>query len=68
MNTSFTKNQLRRWANIFDNAGQVLLATVVLPPFISEVENKNNPVLLLGIILTLGSWWLSLRIERKIDQ
>lgn len=65
---TFTKNQLQRLANILDNAGQVFLATVVLTPFISTVESRDNYVILLGIILTLGSWWLSLRIERKIDK
>lgn len=60
----FTKQQLQRLANIFDNAGQVLLGTSVLTPLIFGVEKENKIVVLFGIMITLLMWWISLRIER----
>lgn len=67
MKHEFTREQLKRLANILDNAGQVFLATVVIAQLISGLENKNYLVIILGIIFTISCWWLSLRIERKIS-
>ena len=62
----FTKNQVIRLANIFDNIGQVCLATVVLPPLLSgQIDTFDPKVLVLsGGVTTLIVWWISLRLER----
>lgn len=61
----FTSNQLKRSANILDNAGQVFLATLVLAPLISG-RSISKSMLFLGIGATIFVWWVSLYIERRI--
>jgi hypothetical protein len=58
----FMNSQLKRLSNIFDNAGQVLLGTLVLSPVLSTPEAS---LVLLGISMTvLYSGFLSLKLER----
>lgn len=57
----FTSSQLKRFSNIFDNAGQVLFGTLVLSPLLSV---PNVLLVLLGIAMTLSAWWISLKFER----
>ena len=64
MQLVFTKSQIQRMANIFDNAGQVCLATAVLTPLISNIERGKLIVVLLGLLATIALWWLSLKFER----
>ena len=62
---NFTTSQLKRFSNIFDNAGQVLLGTVVITPVLNPKPPLGSiGVALLGSCLTLFAWWISLRIER----
>lgn len=61
----FTINQLNRLSNIFDNAGQVIFAIVVLSPLIAGFKQANWLVETCGIIATIGSWLISIRIARK---
>jgi len=49
MQLVFTKSQIQRMANIFDNAGQVCLATAVLTPLISNVERGKLIVVIIKI-------------------
>ena len=67
MNLVFTKDQLLRIANIFDNAGQVFLGTSVLTPLIFGVEKDNKLVILFGLLGAFLCWWVSLRIERILS-
>jgi len=61
----FTRSQILRLANIFDNAGQVLLATVVLPQLLSREPYISDPKrTTMGIVSTIAAWWVSLRFER----
>ena len=61
----FTRNQIRRFSNIFDNAGQVFLGSLVLSPLFDFSSSKDiAPFILGGTVLTFFLWWLSLRLER----
>ncbi|MBI2641526.1 hypothetical protein HYW87_02920 [Candidatus Roizmanbacteria bacterium] len=68
MKLLFTKEQLQRLANIFDNAGQIFFGTSVLTPIIFGVEKDNKLVVILGLVGMLFCWWVSLRIERLISK
>jgi len=57
------QGQLQRLANIFDNVGQVVLASVVLPGVLS-IERFDLRFATIGTLAMLISWWLSLRLER----
>jgi len=59
----FTQDQLKRFANIFDNLGQVVIASIVLP-FLVNADKVRVDLVLLGSIAALSVWWTSLRIER----
>jgi hypothetical protein len=56
----FTPAQIERFANIFDNAGQVFLAVMVLTPIVQGFDNANIPVIILGLIDTTLCWGLSI--------
>jgi len=59
----FTPSQLERFSNIFDNAGQVFLAVMVLTPLV-----EGNPwVLALGVLDMLACWTGSIILSRKKD-
>ena len=61
----FTVNQLERLSNISDNAGQVVLAVVVLTPMISGIEKVNVFVILSGVVVTIFCWLLSVWFAGK---
>jgi hypothetical protein len=50
---NFTPAQIEQFANIFDNAGQVFLAVMVLTPVEQGIDKTNSLVLVLGILDTL---------------
>jgi hypothetical protein len=61
----FTPLQIKRFSNIFDNAGQVFLGSLVIGPIVSPSAFKDLiPVMSAGISLTFFLWWVSLRLER----
>lgn len=62
-----TENQIKRLANIFDNAGQVALGVVVLSPIISGFDRVNVFVVLSGIVGISVCWALSLFFERRAE-
>lgn len=64
----FTKKQIGRAANILDNAGQVFVATLVLPLLTINADTPGTYVLPIGVILATLCWWISLRLERRISQ
>ena len=66
MGGAFTRDQLKRWANIFDNAGQVFLASAAVPSLLESTTGSLNPklVVLAGASGTVLFWWISLKLER----
>ena len=63
----FTPAQIERFANIFDNAGQVFLAVMVLTPVIQGIDNSNILVLVFGIIDMLLCWGTSIILAKRKD-
>jgi len=62
----FTKPQLKRLSNIFDNAGQVMLGYLVLDPIISTSGfTKVFVTTSFGILITVSFWLISLILERN---
>ena len=64
----FTPAQIERFANIFDNAGQVFLAVMVLTPIVQGFDNANIPVIILGLIDTALCWGLSIILAKRKDK
>ena len=61
----FTASQLERFANIFDNAGQVALGVMVLTPLVQGIDKTNIWVILLGAIDVIACWTGSIILARK---
>lgn len=59
-----TENQLGRMSNIFDNAGQVTLGSVVVPYLLKWEEGS---VIYVGIAVTISLWLVSLSIEKVLN-
>ena len=64
----FTPAQIERFANIFDNAGQVFLAVMVLTPVVQGIDKTNSLVLVLGIIDTLLCWSVSIILAKRKEK
>jgi hypothetical protein len=64
----FTPAQIERFANIFDNAGQVFLAVMVLTPIVQGFDNANIPVIILCLIDTTLCWGLSIILAKRKDK
>jgi len=63
----FTNPQLKRLSNILDNAGQVVLGSLVLAPLMgSEGSITLIGVASLGSFLVILLWGLSLSLERPV--
>ena len=60
--------QIERFANIFDNAGQVFLAVMVLTPIVQGIDNANILVIVSGILDTALCWGLSLILAKRKDK
>ena len=61
-----TLKQTERLANIFDNAGQVFLAVVVLSPLIqSRITIVNPQVAISGIIAVVVCWVTSVLLSSR---
>lgn len=59
----FTKEQLKMLASIVADAGQVFLASIVVPFFVN-VDRISFYVLLSGLALTITCWIMSVRIAK----
>lgn len=59
----FTIDQVKRLANILDNAGQVIFASVIIPLIFGTVDFTVFGMLLWILAMAL-CWWISLRLER----
>lgn len=63
-----TKSQLSRLSNITDNAGQVVLAVIVLgKTFTGGLDKSDWPVVVSGIVGTAILWLFSLWFAKKGD-
>jgi hypothetical protein len=60
----FTPAQLERFANIFDNAGQVALGIMVLAHVVQGIDKTNLLVLILGAIDVTACWTGSIILSR----
>lgn len=60
----FSNLQKKRLSNILDNAGQVLLGTLIINPLLDSESNKQLVyITLVGLSLTIFAWVLSLKLE-----
>jgi hypothetical protein len=64
----FTIEELQRFANIFDNAGQVFLGVTVLSPLVAGLDTTDPRLVFLGVITTILSWFLSWRLTKEACQ
>jgi len=64
----FTNSQIERLANIFDNAGQVFLAVMVLAQIVQGIDKSNVLVLVFGIIDMLLCWTVSIILAKRKDK
>jgi len=64
----FTPSQIERLANIFDNAGQVFLAVMVLAQVVQGIDKSNVLVLVFGIIDMLLCWMVSIILAKRKDK
>jgi len=64
----FTPSQIERLANIFDNAGQVFLAVMVLAQVVQGIDKSNELVLVFGIIDMLLCWTVSIILAKRKDR
>ena len=64
----FTPSQIERFANIFDNAGQVFLAVMVLAQVVQGIDKSNELVLVFGIIDMLLCWTVSIILAKRKDR
>lgn len=68
MYISFLREELLRFANIFDNAGQVFLGGLVIAPFFSGIDFNKALVIPFGMLLTLGCWFFSWWLTREANK
>lgn len=60
---TFTADQIKRLANILDNAGQVVFASAIIPFLVSDFDFSFAKMIPRTIAMIL-CWWISLRLER----
>jgi hypothetical protein len=66
-NREFTPAQIERFANIFDNAGQVFLAVIVLTQVVQGIDNADRLVLIFGVLDTILCWTVSIILAKRKD-
>jgi hypothetical protein len=67
-NREFTPAQIERFANIFDNAGQVFLAVMVLTPVVQGIDKADILVLIFGVLDMLLCWTVSVILAKRKDK
>ncbi len=60
--------EILRFANILDNAGQVFLGVMVLTPLVAGLDERGAFVILLGLLGALFSWFFSWWLTRKAGE
>ena len=66
--SKLTSEEILRFANILDNAGQVFLGVMVLAPLVAGLDERGAFVVLLGLVGTTGSWFFSWWLTRKVGE
>jgi hypothetical protein len=64
----FNTAQLDRLSNIFDNAGQVFLAVMVLTQIVQGIDKSNILVLIFSVVDMLLCWTVSIILARRKDK
>ena len=64
----FTPAQIERFSNIFDNAGQVFLAVMILTQVVQGIDKSNVLVLVFGVIDMLLYWTVSIILAKRRDK
>lgn len=62
---ALTEKQLDRFSNILDNAGQVMLGSIVFSQILLGFDKVNLFTILLGIVGVILCWTVSIAIARK---
>ncbi|KKP47488.1 MAG: hypothetical protein UR39_C0004G0042 [Candidatus Woesebacteria bacterium GW2011_GWA1_33_30] len=60
---TFTADQIKRLSNILDNAGQVILASAIIPLLLGNIDFSLKQMLP-WITTMILFWWICLRLER----
>ena len=61
----FTVEELLRFANIADNAGQIFLGVMVLTPLATGLDKTSQPMLFSGTGGTSLAWFISWLLTKK---
>ena len=64
MQIELSAKQFSRLANIMDNAGQIVMGTIVLNPIIIGAKNIDYVIIFSGILTTISLWIISLILEK----
>lgn len=64
--SKLTSEEILRFANILDNAGQVFLGVMVLAPLVTGLDEREAFVVLLGLLGAVSSWFFSWWLTRKV--
>jgi len=65
-NFKLTSAQISRLSNIMDNAGQVVLATMVLNPLLAGgLDKTNRLVIISGSVGTIFLWVISIILAKE---
>lgn len=66
---TINKEELLRFANIFDNAGQVFLGGLVISPFFSLVDKIITLVVVfIGLVMTGFCWFISWKFTKLMSK
>lgn len=66
MKISLNDSQLRVLSDIGIACGQLSAAGMVLPFVVLNLDVDRLPVVILGLLFTIGSWFFSVIIARRI--
>jgi hypothetical protein len=61
-----TDHQLKVLADIGVTAGQLAAASLVLPFVVPGLDESKLNVVILGVLITIGSWLFSLFVVRRV--
>ncbi|KKQ51679.1 hypothetical protein A2865_00675 [Candidatus Woesebacteria bacterium RIFCSPHIGHO2_01_FULL_39_17] len=60
-----SKSASKVLSSVFVSFSEVFLASLIIPVFISRVEIARIPVLILGVLLTIASVFLSIKFGER---
>ncbi|OGK10442.1 hypothetical protein A2767_01130 [Candidatus Roizmanbacteria bacterium RIFCSPHIGHO2_01_FULL_35_10] len=62
---NLTNRQVQGIAEIFSNLGLLFFGSIIVPIF-SDVEKLNLVLTVVGFLLTLFCWFVSIKLFRKV--